>query len=119
ALILAMHHPIFSGDTMHVGSPTMKLLYDEATQTSGRTPHLVLAGHVHNYQRFSLGGVPFIVVGTGGYHNLHAISHKNKKSKKGWETPHSDAVLMSYNDKEYGYLQMSVSPTEINGNYVT
>ena len=121
ALILTMHHPIYSGDIMIVGSPTMKKLYDETVQASSRKPNLVLAGHVHNYQRFDLDGIPFIVNGAGGYYHLHAVAKKfkAKKSKSGWKTEHSDAVLMSYNDKEYGYLQMTASPTELTGNYVT
>jgi hypothetical protein len=59
------------------------------------------------------------VAGAGGYYNLHAVDAKHKKSKKSRRIEHSDATLMSYNDTEYGYLQMSVSATVLTGNYIT
>lgn len=122
---MAMHHPIFSGDTHHVGSPVMNNLYDEVTKAANRTPHMVLAGHVHNYQRFTLptdkGEIPFIVAGAGGYYHLHGVAHKPGKGKKrkAIRSPHSNAVLVAYEDKLYGFLQMTVSPTQISGKYVT
>src|SRR5262249_11755764 len=45
ALIIAMHHPIYSGDKWHVGSAYMGEILDTAIQETKRIPHLVLSGH--------------------------------------------------------------------------
>src|SRR5439155_16474384 len=54
ALIVALHHPPYSADDHHGASEPMRTLLANAFTTSGRTPDLVLNGHVHNYQRFSV-----------------------------------------------------------------
>jgi Calcineurin-like phosphoesterase len=79
-LIVALHHPPYSADGSHGGSARMGDVLDEAFHTSGRLPELVLSGHVHNYQRFtrtlpgSSSKVPYVVIGNGGYHNLHRLA---------------------------------------------
>lgn len=81
ALLVTMHHPIFSADDHHSGSGNMKQAVDEAVKASGREPDMVLAGHVHNYQRFTrkhaARETPYIVAGAGGYHNLHRVARIN------------------------------------------
>jgi hypothetical protein len=52
-LIVALHHPPYSADAFHGGSALMGEVLDAAFQASGRTPDLVLSGHVHDYQRFT------------------------------------------------------------------
>src|SRR5579862_4164591 len=52
ALIVAIHHPPFSGDTEHSGSTVAEKVLFESFTATGKYPHLVLSGHVHNYQRF-------------------------------------------------------------------
>jgi 3',5'-cyclic AMP phosphodiesterase CpdA len=70
ALIVALHHPPYSGDAHHSSSIAMRTLLDEAFAASGRTPNLVLSGHVHNYQRWSVqqgdGSLTYVVAGAGG-----------------------------------------------------
>jgi|GEM_PF-4806061 len=43
---------------------------------------MVIAGHVHDYQRLTKTmshgtQIPYLVTGAGGYHNLHAIRKIN------------------------------------------
>jgi hypothetical protein len=52
-IIVAVHHPIYSAYGGHPGSSRLKTFFDECCSAAGRTPSLVLTGHVHNYQRFS------------------------------------------------------------------
>src|SRR5215831_16793834 len=54
-LIVAMHHPIHSVATnpSHRGSAAMAKVLTDACTYAKRVPELVLAGHVHNYQRFT------------------------------------------------------------------
>lgn len=51
ALILALHHPVYSFDDHHSGSPAMADAVQHAINDSRRVPNMVLAAHVHNYQR--------------------------------------------------------------------
>src|SRR5919201_2938924 len=81
ALVVALHHPPYSGDSHHSSSIPMRTLLDESFAASGRRPNLVLTGHVHNYQRWSVpdgdgdGPLTYIVAGAGGYPNLHTMAH--------------------------------------------
>src|SRR5215472_8432890 len=78
ALILALHHPIYSAYGHHPGSQYLKSIVEAATAAANRTPDLILTGHLHNYQRFtgSINGKPVttIVAGAGGYNQkLHSL----------------------------------------------
>src|SRR5579859_3522441 len=53
ALIIAVHHPVYSADSHHSGSHYIGELLDQAITKTGRKPDLVLTAHVHNYQRFT------------------------------------------------------------------
>jgi hypothetical protein len=50
ALLLALHHPIYSFDDHHSGSARMADAVQHAINDSRRVPNLILAAHVHNYQ---------------------------------------------------------------------
>src|SRR5205807_9499259 len=53
AFILALHHPIYSFDDHHSGSPAMADAVQHAINDSRRVPNIILTAHVHNYQRRS------------------------------------------------------------------
>jgi hypothetical protein len=102
ALILALHHPIYSFDVYHSGSSKMADVLENAIRDTGRVPNLVLSGHVHDYQRIEQtiapgGPTPFIVTGNGGYHNLHAVH-----SKPGDKAPDSNSEIRR--DEDVGIL---------------
>jgi acid phosphatase type 7 len=124
ALIVTMHHPIYSADTYHSGSAYMGNILDQAIQGSGRVPDAVFAGHVHNYQRFSrtVNGhkIPYIVAGSGGYWNLHQVIQVNGQPiKTPYPVPSSDVTLESYKDDHHGYLLMTVDGSKLTGQYFT
>jgi hypothetical protein len=81
ALIVAMHHPPYSGGGGHTGSSVMLADLDAAFKQTGIAPDAVLSGHAHVYQRFTRevpsGGqtmdVPYIVAGMGGHGRIQAI----------------------------------------------
>ena len=56
-LFITVHHPPFSLDSAHGGTPDILNAIDRAIVASARTPDVVLSGHVHNYQRSSRGTV--------------------------------------------------------------
>jgi hypothetical protein len=115
ALILALHHPIYSFDAYHSGSSKMADVLENAIRDTGRVPNLVLSGHVHDYQRIEQNidsaetPTPFIVTGNGGYHNLHAITAQN-----GDVAPDSGAVL-KYGKKVYGFMTLTIDSDTISG----
>ena len=124
ALIVTMHHTIYSAATRPSGSRYMQQVLDKAAQKAGRMPDAVFAGHVHNYQRFtrsvSNGEVPYIVAATGGYPNLHAMRKDNGKSlHTPYRVPETDVTLESYCDDRHGYMRMEVTAQMFKGEYYT
>ena len=109
AVIIATHHPPFTGGTDHGGSPLMLQDIDSACQAAGVWPHAVLSGHAHNYQRFTRivnnYQTPYVVAGCGGHSPLSKMSSTLR-------TPFpidSTLTLESYDDTDYGYLRIVVN----------
>lgn len=125
ALIVAMHHPIYSADAHHGGSAYMGGVLDAAIQAAGRVPDAVLTAHVHNYQRFtrSLEGrqVPYVVAGAGGYWHLHymAKDEQGRQLVVPWQTPDPNVTLAAYTEDRHGYLRLTVGKHKLAGSYVT
>ena len=114
ALILALHHPIYSFDVYHSGSAKMADVLENAIWDTGRVPNLVMSGHVHDYQRIEQtiapdGPTPFIVCGNGGYHNLHDVH-----SAVGDKAPDTGAVL-KYFKKTWGFMTLTIDKDTISG----
>jgi hypothetical protein len=115
ALIVAMHHPIYSFDDHHAGSARMADAVQHAINDSRRVPNLVMAAHVHNFQRIERKLVessmtPFIVAGHGGYFHLHGIL-----GSKGTTDPNTGATLMFEEHQHHGYMTLTVDHKLITG----
>jgi hypothetical protein len=113
AVIIAVHHPPFTGGTTHGGSPDMLADIDSACTAAGVWPHAVFSGHAHNYQRFTrtINGlsIPYIVAGCGGHSPLEAM-------RGTYRTPYpidSTLTLESYDGTDYGYLRVIVNATTL------
>jgi hypothetical protein len=118
ALILSLHHPIYSFDVFHSGSSKMADALENAIRDTGRVPNIVLTGHVHDSQRIEKdiapdGPTPFFVVGNGGYHNLHKIHSKN-----GDVAPDTGAKLIYGNDATWGYVTLMINKNKITGHSI-
>lgn len=111
ALVIAVHHPLYSSGG-HEPSLAMHADIDDACQQAGIMADVVLTAHAHNYQRFTrklrFAGqdleVPYIVAGTAG-RGIQAI----KQQAKGQQ--HEDATF----DKSlngYGFLRVTVAGNE-------
>ena len=113
ALIVALHHPPYSADAMHGGSAEMGAMLDGAFEQAGREPDLVLTGHVHNYQRFIRARegrqLPYVVIGNGGYHNLHAMA---AGAARGLQVT-ADTTLEQWCDTQWGFLRLEITATAI------
>jgi hypothetical protein len=118
-IIVGMHHPIHSLDAFHSGSAAMAQVLSEAESASGRKAHLVCAGHVHNFQRFSVtdenGMTPYIVAGFGGYHNLHRMAKNNGQDiVTPFTTPNDpQVVLENFIDDRFGFLRLEIDAKSI------
>ncbi len=117
-LILALHHPIYSFDVYHSGSSKMADVLENAIRDTGRVPNLVLAGHVHDYQRIERTiapnkPTPFVVCGNGGYHNLHKLH-----SGPGDVAGDTGAVLKYGVDDAWGFMTLTIDGTNISGSTV-
>ena len=120
ALIVALHHPIYSFDDHHSGSSRMADAIQNAINDTRRVPSLVLTGHVHNYQRIekTISGrsaTPFIVVGGGGYHNLHHFNTDVHPDSGRTTDPKTGATLVAGVDDQWSYLTLTVDAREIRG----
>jgi calcineurin-like phosphoesterase family protein len=111
AVIIAVHHPPFTGGSAHGGSPLMLQDIDSACQSAGVWPHAVFSGHSHNYQRFTrtAGGfqIPYLVAGCGGHSPLSAM-------RATYRTPYkidSTLTLENYDATDFGYLRVVVNAT--------
>jgi hypothetical protein len=123
-----MHHPPISSDSFHGGSAYMFGLLDAAAAQSGRTPDLVLAGHVHDYQRFTRtvsqdGGnrqIPYIVAGSGGYWHLHTMASDAQAAALPWTLPgHDDVQLDTWVDDRHGFMRMTATPGQLSATFYT
>lgn len=122
AVLVTIHHPVFSVSSTHAGSERLYGLLDRAMNRAGRIPDLVACGHVHNYQRFTKvinkRRVPFLVAGAGGYHNLHRVPQLNGESVvTPMFIPDAGVTLERYLDDRHGFLRLTVSGRHLRGAY--
>lgn len=132
-LVIAVHHPPFSLDKAHGGCPDILNALDRGMEASGRTPDLILSGHVHNYQRFSrtVGGrtIPYVVAGAGGYASNANSLHKLQKALSSVRVPYTathnpghttiHVQLDKYETQEPGFLRITAARGDGTGEYFT
>lgn len=120
ALIVALHHPIYSFDDHHSGSARMADAVQHAINDSRRAPNMVLNGHVHNYQRIekrlfdNARPTPFFVIGNGGYFHMHGVH-----SAPGTVDPDTEATLIFEEHKLHGYVTLTIDSKTIAGSLTT
>ncbi|MGI0060441.1 MAG: metallophosphoesterase family protein, partial [Nitrosotalea sp.] len=125
ALIVTVHHPAYSADMYHTGSKVIDDTLDNAFSESGRYADMVLAGHVHNYQRFTRRidnmDIPYIVAGAGGYWHLHYMQKQPNGDPLSvpYTMPENNTTLESYCENRHGYLLMQITLNSISGTYHT
>jgi len=125
ALIIAVHHPPFTGSSQHFPSATMLAQIDTCCKQAGIWPDLVISGHAHLYERYTRTmksdgrQIPYVVAGNGGYYNLSKLklNAAGKKPKPGKHTEPdgqgNTVSLDSYNETDYGFLRITVAAGSI------
>jgi hypothetical protein len=118
-LVLALHHPPYSIDAFHGGSQTLGATLDGAFTAAGRTPQMVISGHVHDYQRFTRrfgsATITYVVAGNGGYHNLHQFAPDATPGL----TAATDVTFEAGDDQNWGFLSLTAGAGEISVSYTS
>ncbi len=125
ALVIAVHHPPFTGSSQHMPSAAMLKAMDTCCTQAGVWPDMVLSGHAHLYERYTRimksdsRQIPYIVAGNGGYYDLSGLK-KNPQGQKpvaGKQTESDGAgntiSLDSYSDTQFGFLRIAFSASSI------
>ena len=116
ALILSLHHPIYSFDNFHSGSADMAREVEGAINESRRVPNLILTAHVHNYQRIekpvATGILPLFVMGNGGYWNLHKLI-----AAPGHHDPATGSTLVAPTANRHGFATFDITRDRIEGRF--
>jgi hypothetical protein len=117
AVIVAVHHPAYTGDS-HNGTPIKNTLRDDLDSVfnqAGLWPDAVLCGHAHLYERFQrvIGGktIPYIIAGCGGYN----LAPYDAASTPGVKVPPAlagNTALKAY-IKAFGYLIVEVAKSTL------
>jgi hypothetical protein len=120
ALIVAIHHPPYSGDDEHSGSSKAEDILFSAFRATNVYPHLILSGHVHDYQRFTVKEVgdkqiACIVSGNGGYTRLGRLRTIGGKPPARPLQLTSTLRLENYDDTNFGFIRFEVSAEAIVG----
>ena len=128
ALIIATHHPPFTGSPFHVPSPDMLAMIDQACTSAGIWPDLHLSGHSHLYERYTrtVDGkqIPYVVAGMGGFYNLPGLKPGTKPTAPTTPASGTDAngnplTINVYTDTEFGYLRITATATSLAAEFIT
>jgi len=112
AVIIAVHHPPASVDSVHGGTVGLANDIDTCCKAADLWPDAVLSGHAHLYQRFSrrvpgLGrSIPYVVSGSGGF---AATPPQYGSPRAG--TTNGDYTLVVPPVIDFGYLTITVDMT--------
>jgi hypothetical protein len=127
ALLFAHHHPSYVARGRHGWSLEMQQQIDAVCNEAGVWPHADLAGHAHNYQRFTRTRpdgthIPYIVCGNGG-HNVQPLTTNGQPPLRAPQliqaaSKDTDAVVLeNYDDRNYGYLRLIANARQLRIEY--
>jgi hypothetical protein len=126
ALLIAHHHPAYTAGSRHGWSVELQAQIDAACTKAGVWPHAFLAGHAHNYQRFTRTRpdktqIPFIICGNGG-HNVQKLTTgttplRTPQIIQTADKTHDQIVFENYDDTNYGYLRIIVTAAQLRIEY--
>jgi hypothetical protein len=124
ALIFASHHPSFTL-AKHGWSALMTSQIDAICDKIGVWPTAVLAGHAHNYQRFTRTRpdgtqIPYIVCGNGGHNVVKLTTGSPLRVPQIIQAKSNTADQISfdsYDDTDYGYLRIVANKSQLRIEY--
>jgi hypothetical protein len=116
-LLLTVHHPLFSLGK-HGGTDPVRKAIEHAIRHSKRMPDAIFNAHDHCYQRFTWKKdgwhLPVVIAGAGGFATYDDLTRVKEKRP----LPHG-VKLEAYNDKQPGFLRITVTDKKLIGEYFT
>jgi hypothetical protein len=128
ALVIATHHPPFTGSPFHVPSPDMLEMIDQVCSKAGIWPDLHLSGHSHLYERYTrtVNGkqIAYVVAGMAGYYELAGLKHGKlppppKTPTSGTDASGNPLTMNVYIDAQFGFVRITASAATITGEFIT
>jgi hypothetical protein len=118
AVLVAVHHPIFSISNDHGASPKMLKQIDDLMESTGFIPDAFLSGHVHGFELFIRDykgrDIPYIICGTGGYND---DAHVKEQFRLPATFPNGFSLAQFFNF-QYGYMRVTVDSQYLSFEYV-
>jgi hypothetical protein len=118
AVLVAVHHPLFSIGKDHGSSPTMLDEVDKLMDKTGFIPDAFLSGHVHGFEffvrQYKGHEIPYVICGTGGY-NDDAHVKESIRLPAQFDDGFS---LAQFFDFQYGYMRMTIDKDYLTAEYV-
>jgi acid phosphatase type 7 len=110
-VILAVHRPVFSVDTVHGSNLALRDAFDACFARAGRVPDAVFGAHAHDYQRFARRHgerrIPYVVAGSGGFHERHEVGSGVRRLPASFPGL-PDLTLEAYESEQYGFMTVTV-----------
>jgi hypothetical protein len=128
ALVLATHHPPFTGSPFHVPSPDMLAQIDQICAQVGIWPDIHLSGHSHLYERYTrtVNGkqIPYVVAGMAGYYGLTGLKPGQQPPApvtpmSGTDASGNPLRMDVFNNTHFGFVRMTVSPKNLTSVFIT
>ena len=124
------------GPTNATNQEPLGAVLQRAFAESSQRPDAVFAAHAHLYQRLTYtyedgAQIPYLIVGCGG-HSIEniwtlcdgtskapakAVPFEVKHAGSSAITPGASVKVVAYNDEEFGFLRVTVTPSELVGEY--
>lgn len=112
-VILAMHQPVYSAAIIHGSNLELGDALERCYAQAGRAPDAVIAGHCHNYQRFSRAfdgrAIPYVVAGSGGFWERHRLARGIGRLPRTFAAA-PGVTLVACQDEHHGFLTITVGP---------
>ena len=112
-VILAVHRPVFSIDTVHGSNLALRDAFDDCFDRAGRVPDAVFGAHAHDYQRFARRHgrrrVPYVVAGSGGFYERHDVG-AGVITLPATFPGLADLTLEAYDSDHHGFMTVTVRP---------
>ena len=118
AVLVAVHHPLFSISNDHGASPKMLQQVDALMKETGFIPDAFLSGHVHGAEffvrQFQGREIPYLICGTGGYND---DAHVKQQLRMPCDLGNGFTLSQFFNH-QFGYLRVTVDDHYLSFEYV-
>lgn len=120
-VVVAMHQPVYSAAVIHGSNLALGEALERCYARAGRAPDAVLAGHCHDYQRYTRvyrgRPIPYVVAGCGGFWERHALARGIGELPARFDA--AGVSLEAWQHDHHGYMTVTVTPHGAEATFVT